>query len=67
MYMARQGFSEASTETGMAMKEVHSLVQKWPTRLKQKKGEKDARKEFQALLASGFSCTERYVEWERSV
>jgi len=50
--------------SGMYMKQGNTIVEKWPYRLQKEFGEPGAREEFENLLASGLSGTERYVEWQ---
>lgn len=51
-------------QLGMYMKQTNTIVKKWPYRLQKGFGEAGAREEFESLLASGLSGTERYVEWQ---
>ncbi|KAI0410710.1 hypothetical protein F5X98DRAFT_368641 [Xylaria grammica] len=48
---------------GMAIKDDHTIIEKWPYRLKLRPGQPGAQAEFDRLLASGVSGKERYVEW----
>ena len=50
----------------LSMKNINTIVEKWPTQLKLQLGQKGAEEEFRLLLGSGFMNVERYVEW-RSV
>ncbi|KAA8576352.1 hypothetical protein EYC84_006485 [Monilinia fructicola] len=59
-FMKECSLDQLSLNTGMKMKTKHTLVDKWPLRLRM--GAKQ--KEFDMLLASGQSGSERYVEWE---
>ena len=57
--------SEAAQFIGAAMKESHTVVEKWPFRLKLQPGQPGAQEEFNRLLGGGLSGKERYVEWKR--
>ena len=59
-------FQEIERVFGVAMKEPHTIIDKWPLRLKLKLGQKGAQEEFKTLLESGHKGSERYVEWKRS-
>lgn len=58
-------FKQISADLNVEMKKVHTVVEKWPTRLKLQLGEEGAKEEFRALLGSTFTGTERHVEWRR--
>lgn len=58
-------FSEAAQFLGAAVKEKHTIVEKWPFRLKLRPGQPSAQGEFERQLAGGVSGKERYVEWRR--
>ena len=58
-------FSEAARLIGAAMKEKHTIIEKWPFRLKLRPGQPGAQEEFDLLLGGGVSGKERYVEWRR--
>ncbi len=47
------------------MKTSNTVVEKWPTQLKLKIGQKGAEEEFRLNLGSSFTNIERYVEWMR--
>ncbi|OBT66458.1 hypothetical protein VE03_03695 [Pseudogymnoascus sp. 23342-1-I1] len=64
-YMAFFRFKQISADFNVEMKAVHTIVEKWPTRLKLQLGEKGDKEEFLTLLGSSFTGTERYVEWRR--
>ena len=50
---------------GMAIKEKHTIVDKWPMRLKLKSGQPGAQEEFDIAQSSEHSGSERYMEWKR--
>lgn len=58
-------FSKAAQLLGAAMKDNHTVVEKWPFRLKLEPGQPGAQEEFDQLLGGGVSGKERYVEWKR--
>jgi hypothetical protein len=58
-------FSEAAQLIGAAMKEKHTVIEKWLFRLKLRPGQPGAQEEFDRLLSGGVSGKERYVEWKR--
>lgn len=58
-------FKQICADLNVEMKEIHTIVEKWPTRLKLQLGEEGAKEEFRALLGSTFIGTERHVEWRR--
>ncbi|KAI1270313.1 hypothetical protein F5Y18DRAFT_367881 [Xylariaceae sp. FL1019] len=64
-YMAKEKFDEIPRKLHVAMKNDHTIVDKWPTRLRSRWGLKGAQEEFDRLLASRFFGVERYVEWRR--
>ncbi len=47
------------------MKDTHTIIEKWPFRLKLQPGQHGAQEEFDRLLSAGVSGKERYVEWKR--
>ncbi|OAF63257.1 hypothetical protein VC83_00215 [Pseudogymnoascus destructans] len=61
-YMA-YGFKQITADLNVEMKKVHTIVEKWLTRLELQLGEKGAKEEFLMLLGSTFTGTERHVEW----
>ncbi len=48
------------------MKDKHTVIEKWPFRLKLWPGQLGAQEEFDRLLGGGISGRERYVEWKRA-
>ncbi|CZS75064.1 unnamed protein product [Fusarium graminearum] len=58
-------FSRFPQYMGAAMKEKHTIVEKWPFRLKLDPGKKEAKEEFDLMMRGGPSGKERYVEWKR--
>ena len=64
--MAWHRFSNVERSYGVKAKEPHTIIAKWPLRLKLRPGENGAKEEFELLLSSGHEGTERYVEWRRT-
>ncbi|EXK76747.1 hypothetical protein FOQG_18522 [Fusarium oxysporum f. sp. raphani 54005] len=58
-------FSRFPQFMGAAMKEKHTIVEKWPFRLKLEPGQKEAKEEFDLMMRGGASGKERYIEWKR--
>lgn len=65
-YMKEVHFLDTARLLNLTMKQSHSIVEKWPMRLRLKSYEAGAKEEFKILLASAHSGAERYVEWKRS-
>ncbi|KAL7789378.1 hypothetical protein V8C37DRAFT_417967 [Trichoderma ceciliae] len=66
-YLKDLKFSELSQLVEAAMKEKHTVIEKWPFRLKLRPGQPGAQEEFDRLLGGGKTGQERYVEWRRIV
>lgn len=64
-YMKRFRFAEFPQHLGMKMKEHHTIIDKWPMRLKLRPGQPGAKEEFGLLFSTGHEGTERYVEWKK--
>jgi hypothetical protein len=64
-YSKRFKFCEAADFFGAAMKEKHTIIDKWPYRLKLRPGQPGAQEEFDRRVNGGMSGKERYVEWKR--
>ncbi|EXM24872.1 hypothetical protein FOTG_08351 [Fusarium oxysporum f. sp. vasinfectum 25433] len=48
------------------MKEEHTIIEKWPHRLKLEPGQEGGSEEFYRLMTSGLSSRELYLEWKSS-
>lgn len=59
-FMKECHLAEISQMLGVKIKNKHTLVARWPLRLR--KGAKQ--EEFDMIMASGHTGSERYVEWE---
>lgn len=59
-------FCETAQFIGAALKEKHTIIEKWPFRLKLRPGQPEAQEEFDRALGGGVSGKERYVEWKRN-
>ncbi|KAL6863995.1 hypothetical protein J3F83DRAFT_182202 [Trichoderma novae-zelandiae] len=65
-YMKRLVFSEMEAALGVAMKDKHTVIEKWPYQLKLRPGQPGAQEEFDRLVGVDLSGNERYVEWRRT-
>lgn len=65
-YAAKYGFSETGRLVGATMKHEHTVIDKWPFRLKLQPGQPGAQEEFDRLMGGGVSSMERYLEWKRA-
>jgi hypothetical protein len=52
--------------SGVAKRDEHKIIGKWPLRLKLHVGGHVAQEEFDLLMESGHTGCERYVEWMRT-
>jgi hypothetical protein len=59
-------FAEAGQSVGAAVKETHTVIEKWPFRLKLRPGQPGAQEEFDQVMGGGVVGMERYVEWKRT-
>ncbi|KAL7804936.1 hypothetical protein V8C44DRAFT_369117 [Trichoderma aethiopicum] len=64
-YMKTMAFSEMEA-FGVAMKDKHTVIDKWPYQLKLRPGQPGAQEEFNRLVRGDLLGTERYVEWRRT-
>ena len=64
--MKRMAFSEMEEALGVAMKDKHTVIEKWPYQLKLRPGQPGAQEEFNRLVGGDLSGNERYVEWRRT-
>ncbi|KAL8792020.1 MAG: hypothetical protein Q9195_005361 [Heterodermia aff. obscurata] len=64
-YEARVKISEAARNAGLRMRVLNRVIEAWPMRLKKRPGDQGAEEEFKALMESGCTGAERYVEWIR--
>ncbi|KAF5723855.1 hypothetical protein FMUND_1463 [Fusarium mundagurra] len=51
--------------SGAMMKEKHTIIEKWPYRLKLGPGQAGGKEEFDLLMEGGSSGKELYLEWKR--
>ncbi|KAJ5798007.1 uncharacterized protein N7503_007303 [Penicillium pulvis] len=65
-YLKAYMFTEAADVFGAKMKEKHTIIEKWPYRLKLRPGQPGAQDEFDRRLCTGLSGKERYLEWKRA-
>ncbi|KAL2833788.1 hypothetical protein BDW59DRAFT_156589 [Aspergillus cavernicola] len=59
-------FHEVAEFLQVEMKDKHTIIEKWPYRLKLQPGQPKAQEEFDRCLVGGMSSKERYVEWKRT-
>ncbi|KPM34923.1 hypothetical protein AK830_g11652 [Neonectria ditissima] len=64
-YRDKLKFHEVAEYLGAAMKEEHTIIEKWPYRMKLRPGQPGAQEEFDRILSEGMTGKERYVEWKR--
>lgn len=64
-YMERLEFKKIEQYFNVRMKDPHTIIEKWPMRLKLRPGQAGAQEEFDLLLSSAHTGIERYVEWKR--
>lgn len=57
--MEHFSFDKIQSLSGSKIKEPHTVVEKWPMKLKLRHGEKGAKEEFDALFTSSHVGTER--------
>jgi hypothetical protein len=63
--MKNADFDSLGLHCGLELKDPHTIVEKWPLRLRANPGDPDAQNEFNMLQASMHSGCERYVEWRQ--
>jgi hypothetical protein len=66
-YMRREDFTSIQRDTGMSMKEPHTIIEKWPCMLRLKAFQVGGKQEFRTLLGASTNGSERYVEWKRTI
>ncbi|KAF7188355.1 Zinc finger MYND domain-containing protein 10 [Pseudocercospora fuligena] len=64
-YMQLHNFKNVEQSCGVRMKPQNTIIEKWPMRLKLEFGQPGAQEEFDLLLGSSHTGSERYVEWTR--
>lgn len=64
-YLENFKVSEVADFLGAKMKEKHTIIEKWPYRLKLRPGQPGAQDEFDRYMSAGLSGKERYLEWQR--
>lgn len=65
-YATKFQFCKAADILGAAMKKKHTIIDKWPYRLKLRPDQPGAQDEFDRRMSESVSGKERYVEWKRS-
>ncbi|KAK5168391.1 uncharacterized protein LTR77_006961 [Saxophila tyrrhenica] len=66
-YMAVHDFDAIERESGVAMKDPHTVIMEWPFGLEKRPGEEGAREEFEREVGSKRHGVERFVEWKWAV
>lgn len=64
--MNNKAFDTLETSWGVKVKEPHTVIDKWPTRLKSQPGDEGAREEFEVIMRSEHPGVARYVEWTKT-
>ncbi|KAL4781287.1 hypothetical protein BJX76DRAFT_363731 [Aspergillus varians] len=64
-FLKNREFREAGDAFDAVMKAQHTIIEKWPYRLKLRPGQPGAQEEFDRCMTVGVSGNERYVEWKR--
>lgn len=64
-YMENHNFAEAAESVGATMKKDHTIVEKWPFKVKLRPGQPGAQEEFERLLRDRCLGQECFVEWKR--
>lgn len=49
----------------VGIKGQHTIIDKWPFRLKLKPGQQGAQQEFDRMMGTGVNGKEFYLEWKR--
>lgn len=65
-YAEGHSFKETEQHFRMTIKDSHTIIDKWPLRLKLQPAQIGAKEEFELVLSSTHMGTERYVEWKRA-
>jgi len=65
--MRRFDFASIQRDTSMSLKKTHTIIEKWPYRMKLKHSQAGGKEEFQTLLGASTTGSERYVEWKRTI
>ena len=64
-YIQNEDFEQKSANASLGMISKHTVIERWPYRLKKQPGEEGAQEDFKLLPSSGLTGWERQVEWER--
>lgn len=65
-FMENMAVAEMEEALSVAVKDKHTVIDKWPYQLKLRPGQPGAQEEFDLLVGAGLAGTERYVEWRRT-
>ncbi|RBA21223.1 hypothetical protein FPRO05_07537 [Fusarium proliferatum] len=58
-------FDEFPEYMKLGIKDEHTIIEKWPFRLKLKQGQAGAQEEFDRMMGAGVTGKEFYLEWKR--
>lgn len=64
--MARYNLQMIERYCGFAVQDRHTIVDKWPLRLKLRPRQVDTQEECNILASSAHTGAERYVGWKRT-
>ena len=59
-------FAKAKGLHGLIMKDSHTIIEKWPMRLKKRMGQPGAKEEFEMYCEAGSDGMVRYAEWHQT-
>ncbi|KAI3049468.1 hypothetical protein CBS147353_11672 [Aspergillus niger] len=59
-------FDRIPADLHVAMKNVNTVVEAWPTKPTLRPNHREAQNEFKVLLGSHHTCVERFLEWRRT-
>lgn len=58
-------FDEFPKYMKVGIKAEHTIIEKWPSRLKLKPGQAGVQEEFDRMMGAGVTGKEFYLEWKR--
>ncbi|OJJ76995.1 hypothetical protein ASPBRDRAFT_49989 [Aspergillus brasiliensis CBS 101740] len=64
-YIVKHKMREIARLMGIVMKGTHTVVEKWPFRLKLRPDQPVTQAEFDRCLVTGLTGMERYIEWRK--
>ena len=63
--MEHLDFRKVKRETGTEIKSTNTIIEKWPIRLKLRRGQHGSQEEFDSLIACPHDALNCYTEWKR--